>query len=152
MADIAIIPGGLTSQLQPLDVSVNKPFKDKVRVLWTEWIAGSTDHALTRGGRLKKTSITLWCEWVLKAWNEIDTAIIVKAFKKCGILMDLKHMKIFKNEQPIAYRITSYSSCCTSISQVSLLSLVSPKTCTHKVQLALCLEHLRASCDQSLRK
>ena len=31
--DIAIIPGGLTSQLQPLDVSINKPFKDRIRVL-----------------------------------------------------------------------------------------------------------------------
>ena len=83
--DTAIIPGGLTSQLQPLDVSINKPFKDKVRVLWTEWMAGSTDHELTRGGRLKKPSITLWCEWLVKAWNEIDAAIIVKAFLKCGI-------------------------------------------------------------------
>jgi hypothetical protein len=25
---LAVIPGGLTSQLQPLDVSVNKPFKE----------------------------------------------------------------------------------------------------------------------------
>ena len=48
-------------------------------------MAGSTDHALTRGGRLKKPSITLWCEWIVKAWNEIDTAIINKAFKKCSI-------------------------------------------------------------------
>ena len=80
--DTAIIPGGLTSQLQPL---INKPFKDKVRVLWTEWMSSSTDHALTRGGRLKKPSITLWCDWVVKAWDEVDTAIIVKAFKKCGI-------------------------------------------------------------------
>ena len=83
--DVALIPAGLTSQLQPLDVSINKPFKDKVRVLWTDWMAGSTDHALTRGGRLKKSSITLWCEWIVKAWNEIDTAIINKAFKKCSI-------------------------------------------------------------------
>jgi hypothetical protein len=29
--DLAVIPGGMTSQIQPLDVSVNKPFKDYLR-------------------------------------------------------------------------------------------------------------------------
>jgi len=28
---LAMIPGGLTSKLQPLDISVNKSFKSKVR-------------------------------------------------------------------------------------------------------------------------
>ena len=83
--DIAIIPGGLTSQLQPLDVSINKPFKDRIRVLWSNWIADDSEHVLTKGGRLKKPSITLICNWVLQAWQEIDPIIIVKAFKKCCI-------------------------------------------------------------------
>ena len=34
--DTAVIPGGLSSVLHPLDVSLNKPFKDNVRTLWTE--------------------------------------------------------------------------------------------------------------------
>ena len=34
--DLAVIPGGLTSILQPLDVSLNKPFKDGVRKRWME--------------------------------------------------------------------------------------------------------------------
>jgi hypothetical protein len=33
--DLAVIPGGLTSVLQPLDVSVKRPFKDNVRKLYT---------------------------------------------------------------------------------------------------------------------
>lgn len=33
----AAIPGGLTSDVQPLNVFVNKPLKDKVRVEWTEF-------------------------------------------------------------------------------------------------------------------
>ena len=46
--DVAIIPGGLTGQLQPLDVSINKPFKEKVRVLWSNWMASESDCELTR--------------------------------------------------------------------------------------------------------
>ena len=37
--DVAIIPGGLTSQLQPADMSWNKPFKMAYRELCNEWMA-----------------------------------------------------------------------------------------------------------------
>ena len=78
----AVIPVCLTSQLQPLDVSINKPFKEKVRNRWSDWMAGTTDHTLCRQGRLKKPSISLWCQWVLKERDEVDAAIIIKALKK----------------------------------------------------------------------
>ena len=42
--DVALIPAGLTGQLQPLDVSINKPFKEKIRILWSNWMAGDEDH------------------------------------------------------------------------------------------------------------
>ena len=33
---LAVIPGGLTSQLQPLNFSVNKPFKGFMHEEWTK--------------------------------------------------------------------------------------------------------------------
>ena len=40
--DLAVIPGGLTSVLQPLDVCLNKPFKDRLRKKWTEWMSSGS--------------------------------------------------------------------------------------------------------------
>ena len=35
---LAVIPGELTSKLQPLGVSVNKPFKALMKKEWTSWM------------------------------------------------------------------------------------------------------------------
>ena len=37
-SDMVIIPGGLTSQVQPADVSWNKPFKAAYRELYNKWV------------------------------------------------------------------------------------------------------------------
>ncbi|GBB89805.1 hypothetical protein RclHR1_16600001 [Rhizophagus clarus] len=37
--DLAVIPGGLTSICQPLDVAINKPFKDNLHKEWHLWMA-----------------------------------------------------------------------------------------------------------------
>lgn len=38
-ADLAVIPYGLTSELEPLDVCLNEPFKDRVKQKWMTWMA-----------------------------------------------------------------------------------------------------------------
>ncbi len=39
-----IIPGGCTSVLQPLDVSLNKPFKAILRRLWQQYMLDSAEE------------------------------------------------------------------------------------------------------------
>lgn len=82
--EIAVIPGGLTSVLQPLDVCVNKPFKDGVRRLYTDWMAGG-GHALTPTGKVKRPSVELVCSWILEAWRSLPADLISESFKKTGI-------------------------------------------------------------------
>ena len=51
----AVIPGGCTSLVQPLDVSINKPFKCAMRKQWKDWMnAPSEDHELTNAGKRKR--------------------------------------------------------------------------------------------------
>jgi len=82
--DLVIIPGGMTSILQPLDVSLNKPMKDALRKKWTHWMMDGA-HTFTATGRQRKVEMPTICEWILEAWNEIPIKSVVKSFKKCSI-------------------------------------------------------------------
>jgi hypothetical protein len=82
--DLVVIPGGMTSQLQVLDVVVKKLFKDHLKQLYSECLL-SADYALTPAARIKKPSVTIFCQWILKAWQHISPEVIVKGVKKCCI-------------------------------------------------------------------
>ena len=76
--DIAVIPGGYTGQLQPLDVGIIKPFKDRLRRLWCVWMRRNiASHNETR-----KPGYMDVCQWVETAWYDMDDSIIVNSFKK----------------------------------------------------------------------
>lgn len=47
------IPGGFTSSLQPLDVSINKPLKDAFQKEWNTWMTQTRPLFLASGNRQK---------------------------------------------------------------------------------------------------
>lgn len=81
---LAVIPGGLTSVLQPLDVCLNKPFKNRLCKMWSDWMCSGMAK-LTKGGILMKPEISLVAQWVKNAWESIPMEVVQKSFRKCCI-------------------------------------------------------------------
>jgi hypothetical protein len=61
--NLVIIPSGMTSQLQPLDVSVNKPLKRLVHKHCDVWL-NKGNHTLTPSGKIKRASASIIVEWI----------------------------------------------------------------------------------------
>lgn len=81
-AKMAIIPAGLTKLLQPLDVAVNKPFKDNLRKRWENWMSDVSNALYTKSGRKKKASYETVCEWVKSSFEDISVDCIKNGFRK----------------------------------------------------------------------
>jgi len=82
--DVAIIPGGLTPVLQPLDKCLNKPFKDNVCRKYLAWMM-SGPFEFTPAGKKKAPSRNLVLCWIKMAWAEIPEEMVRKSFKTCRI-------------------------------------------------------------------
>ena len=58
--DIAVIPGGLTPVLQPLDKCIKKPFKAKLRILYeTRMVNGPFTYTLSEKKRAPSKELVL---------------------------------------------------------------------------------------------
>lgn len=89
-SELAVIPGGLTKEIQPLDIGVNRPFKVRLRAAWERWMTYG-DHSFTKSGRQRRASYATICEWIVHAWANVSADTVVRAFAKAGIISEEQH-------------------------------------------------------------
>ena len=82
--DVAVIPGGLTPVVQPLDKCLNKPFKDNVHRKYLAWMTLGP-FEFTPAGKKKAPSRNLVLRWIKEAWAEIPQEMVIKSFKTYSI-------------------------------------------------------------------
>lgn len=99
---VALIPGGCTSKLQPLDVSLNKPFKQVCRQEFQTYCRSQLATKSSSADRLKTASKQEICQWVVKAQNYLSAhpEMITKSFKVTGISLALDGSEdhLFRNK------------------------------------------------------
>jgi hypothetical protein len=79
---LVVIPGGMTSQLIPLNVLVSKPFEDHLRTEYKAWLL-SENLSLIPSSKINWASASELAEWILPIWKKIPGKIMEQSFKKC---------------------------------------------------------------------
>ena len=86
--DLSVIPGGLTSLVQPADVSWNKPFKEAYKARYNQWMV-TGEKSYTPAGNVRAPSKVLCLQWVKEAWSSVSTEVVKKSFISCGISVNV---------------------------------------------------------------
>ncbi|CAI7911900.1 unnamed protein product [Closterium sp. NIES-54] len=110
----AVIPAGCTSEIQPLDVAVNRSFKGAVRQMYQEWFESEGVDCLTErdelnpyvydvsaldsfhpvliavvfpcvAGNIRKPPPELTLRWISKFWKVVPKELIQRSFFACRI-------------------------------------------------------------------
>ena len=92
---LVFVPANCTDRLQPLDLSVNKPFKNELRQHFVEWYSSSVAKELKSGKSVNDINIgfqmsvvkPLSANWFISAYDYIHSSpdIICNGFRAAGI-------------------------------------------------------------------
>ena len=74
------IPGGMSGQFQPLDVGVNKPFKDFYHQEFHRWPKTLKDSDKTKKGNIWNPTCQEVTDFVSRAWEKIPESVVRKVF------------------------------------------------------------------------
>jgi DDE superfamily endonuclease len=74
--EVDFVPGGYTSKCQPMDVGINKPFKNGVTLAFNSWLVGT--------GKTKPRRQDV-SNWIDTSWKSISISTIENSFRHCGI-------------------------------------------------------------------
>jgi hypothetical protein len=77
---LELIPAGCTWLLQPVDVGIGKPFKDRLRAKWWDWMSGPAEADAI----IQSPSRDEIQEWISEVWDSIPQDIVVNSWKKTG--------------------------------------------------------------------
>ena len=91
--DHLYIPGGCTHLLQPLDVTVNKVLKEKIREQYLTWLQKSVDQKKEDKPSINPPELQNIMDWSLEALTHINADLCEKAFKTTGITSDFDLLK-----------------------------------------------------------
>ncbi len=78
-SQIAVILGG-TKRLQPLDLTVNKSFKSKLKNKGENWMIEGF-HTFTKSGAIRRAKYSEVCNWIKESWVEISIDCIKNGFR-----------------------------------------------------------------------
>ena len=81
--DIVFVPPDCTGLAQPVDVGIAKPFKDRVRDQWVQWMR--QPRPLTAAGNLTQPTRQDVITWVTQAWEGVPEETIRTCFLRCAI-------------------------------------------------------------------